>query len=754
MAALVLSACTEAHVPHVGKRAAAPAPASGVTLTTPTQAAADAGRGVPTPAELLTWQETDLDLHPAGKATPMPLTDAQVAKLDGAESRWARLSGPARDRLRARGFVVVPAPSPLTAPMRFGVFYKELADDNVPYVITLDALTGLAHAAFSRALAEAEDRELAPALGTMLSQLDLRLTAEERGARSDLILPYAMAHGVIAVARALADASYPLPPDLAPVVEAERQRVVAHAAAAESLLTGSMLDYAGFAPRGALEEKDARAGLYRALAWLSHAPFLVLARSEAEGARISVSEARAQTRAALLVARLFDAEVDKEIAKSWATVARVAAFVGGASDDLSPPELSQIALAAGLDVRNAAAIENVVLIDRVRKAAARAHVTRIYDGAGGIVASRAGDFSVDAPFPAASLSMRVVGARAPADAAVLQALVAPRLGHLEAGAAADGGAPRPQRRTLPSGLDVAGWLGSGEAREASRVAGDEAYEGYVATRNALLARRTEAHDDSAARHASLYRSGLDVVSTYLTSSAADGSQPYASTGAWRDRKIEVALNLWTVLRHDSVAFARRSLGQEAAPAVRPSSARGFVEVHPEAIGKLLSLVRQTKTGLARLSSVPKDAPGQRVLAEVETLLTGCLRVALREANDEPLGGDDAALLASLPSRLDLLDARLSRSGEADVPLIVDVHIDVEGARVLEEATGPIDDLYLVVREPGSGRLVLAVGASSAHYEFAQPAALRLTDEAWRARLRAGSAPPRQGFSLAYVADGR
>jgi hypothetical protein len=45
-----------------------------------------------------------------------------------------------------------------------------------------------------------------------------------------------------------------------------------------------------------------------------------------------------------------------------------------------------------------------------------------------------------------------------------------------------------------------------------------------------------------------------------------------------------------------------------------------------------------------------------------------------------------------------------------------------------------------------------VGASLSHYEFVQPAALRLTDIGWRARLQAGSAPSRDVYAKAYVVD--
>jgi hypothetical protein len=82
-------------------------------------------------------------------------------------------------------------------------------------------------------------------------------------------------------------------------------------------------------------------------------------------------------------------------------------------------------------------------------------------------------------------------------------------------------------------------------------------------------------------------------------------------------------------------------------------------------------------------------------------------------------------------------------------MAIDVHTDLGPARALEEATGDVDEIYIVLSEPKTARLVLAVGAAVSHYELVQPAALRLTDASWRARLQSGNAPPRDAFTRAY-----
>jgi hypothetical protein len=365
--------------------------------------------------------------------------------------------------------------------------------------------------------------------------------------------------------------------------------------------------------------------------------------------------------------------------------------------------------------------------------------------------------SVAVAFARASTSVRLFPPRATPDAEVLQGLVFPAVGALSA--ARDGGAApataREGLRALPTGLDVAAWLGAAEARDVLHAAGDDAYAGYDAAMERLYARRPP----EGARHASLHLSALDAIATMLAPSAADAAQPSTMTSQWRRRKLGVALAAWTALRHAQVPFARFPLGpMPAAATLAPSSAGtpialpAFVEPAPEAIAKLLALVRQTARGTWAIAALPPDAPARALLGAIEQVLAASLAIASREANDEPLARAEAAALAELPARLAAIDAALGASHADLVSMVTDVHTDLGPGLALEEATGELDDLYVAMREPRTGRIVLAVGASLPHYELTQPAALRLGDEGWRARLHAASPPSRDAFAAGYLVE--
>jgi hypothetical protein len=81
-------------------------------------------------------------------------------------------------------------------------------------------------------------------------------------------------------------------------------------------------------------------------------------------------------------------------------------------------------------------------------------------------------------------------------------------------------------------------------------------------------------------------------------------------------------------------------------------------------------------------------------------------------------------------------------------VVVDIASNPSAGVVLENGVGRVFDIYVVA--PIEGRLVLTKGGVFSHYEFTQPLDARLTDEAWRALLDAGDAPPLAGWTSSYL----
>jgi Protein of unknown function (DUF3160) len=692
------------------------------------------------------WQPVDAPILAASSAaTDLPLVATDLARAAGGDARWADAPSALREAILIRGFAVA---RPAHPSERLGDFYASLAEDRVARVVTADALFFLAHLAFDRALAEVDARVMTPLVSTLLHRVDARLTGETRGAGADLAPAYVVARGLVAVALALADPAYDPGAGFARLVAAERARAVAHAGVESSPWLGVSVDYAAMSPEGMADADGAGAGWFRAVAWLEGVSLALEGAGERDPhARVDVAAARVQARAVLLVSRALDAGIDPEAADAWQRVQRLGDLLVGGSDAVSPRDVAAAAASAKLDLRDPRWVADVVSVDRVRHRAAAGRT---------------------AP------SFRLFAARATPDGEVLQSLTYPSVGPRIPSDAPTTWAPvesvepiftaRVGIRALPTALDVAAWLGSGEARAALRESGDDAYDRYDdALARLARARPADALPAFAARHGTPYLSMIDAIETWLGPSAGDAVQPATVTTDWRKRKADVALSAWTELRHDATsltrlaaslpistnaAIATTAAAAPAAPAT--ATAPTFVEPHPEAIAKLLAFVRQTARVLAAEGGLPGDSPAIAVLDEVDDLLWTALGAAVYESADAPLPEPLEGALAAFPARLRALEDALAGSGAADVPLAVGVHVDVPSARILEESTGRIDEAWMVMREPGTHRLWLAVGASIPHDELVQPASQRLSDGAWRARLRSGGDPPPGLLARSYV----
>jgi hypothetical protein len=584
-----------------------------------------------------------------------------MTRLEGADVRWGKLPAETQELVRKQGYVTVPAPGE----RRIGALYMELRAGRVPTVLTLDALFELVHLSTQAMLAETDARNVMPALARVLPRMEAELTREAKSSPSDLLVPYVLSRGVVAVARALFDARYVPPPELATKVRREVELILAHEGLQMSPLFGVQLDYASLAPRSATSGNAAKA-LARTIGWLGTAPFVLLGRDEAHGSPADISLTRGHTRAALLLARRVRADIDRDAAMDWDRVESLARTLLGPSDDLTLRDVEAAASHNGIDVRDGHTVVDVAKVDRTRHAIARGRTQRIPDANG--------------------LTVRVLPARAVPDAIAIASRVSPAV----------------PGRAMPAAADVLVWLRSPEAR---------------------------------GQHGSFYVSALDTIATSLAPSLADPTLPATQSPAWRARSEAAALSAWSTLRHDFASTTDVKLTRAPTPPAieegKPeTSPPTFVEPHPEAIGRLVSLVRQAMRGLDAINGLQPDGPARAVLAHVDELLTVAFEVALLAANDEAPTTDQLAVLRSIPRWIVALEAAIG-DGTARA---VDVHTDLGTRTVLEETTGHPSTLYLVMREPSSGRLVLAAGAVVPHRELVQPLEDKLSDVSWRARL--------------------
>jgi hypothetical protein len=296
-----------------------------------------------------------------------PVAHGTIRRSRGAEVRWQEAGPAVRDQLEATGIARLQE-----RPARYGIgaYYESQICDDVPVVITVDALAALSFLVVEAALADA-DLRLAQAMRTLLDRLDARLSAAEPGAQPDLTAGLHMAEAVVAVALSLLDPAYVPPREVQSQVEAELALVRGHTTRTESRLLEEDLDYTAFTPRGALAVDDVLgAGPFLAAEWLAEAR-MDFGAGEGTG-RVDMGGARARTRGALLVARLVMNGSDAESAARDALVEldRVGELVFGEAAGASPAELARFAVGQGFDLHDASAIAGAATVDRIRRTAA------------------------------------------------------------------------------------------------------------------------------------------------------------------------------------------------------------------------------------------------------------------------------------------------------------------------------------------------------------------------------------------------
>ena len=247
----------------------------------------------------------------------------------------------------------------------------------------------------------------------------------------------------------------------------------------------------------------------------------------------------------------------------------------------------------------------------------------------------------------------------------------------------------------PTADEVLVAMGSTALAPTVTAAGDDAFEHYRAAMDTAIA----GFNDSPAREAA----------EWALLSAVVQSRKDISSGA------ETARALWTLQRHDNLLYAKQSY----TPAERSLGAlsdrsRSTVEAAPRVFAALAELIA------LRAASAPAGfAERWQTLA---ALVEECRALASILAANGALSTAQGNWLADI-------DLALKAAGiAADAPVVVDVHTHPGEGQALQQATG----------WPLLATLNKTRGARLSHHEFKQPLSERLTDEAWRQRLR--SAP--------------
>ena len=312
-------------------------------------------------------------------------------------------------------------------------------------------------------------------------------------------------------------------------------------------------------------------------------------------------------------------------------------------------------------------------------------------------------------------------------------------------------------RCLPKGLDIPATLGSNEAKNILNGMGETQYACY--SENMSKMNDYVSGLDTEIWTQNLYWGWLYQLRPLLDVKQ-NGYPMFMQNIAWARKDINTFLGSWSELKHDTILYAKQVYAELGAGGPEEKDDRGYVEPNPYIYARLASLLKMTNEGLeirGLLTPSMKDN-----LSKMEQLAMSLKTISEKELNNEKLTDEEYELIRSYGGQLEHFWLEVNKDepafkessnqrdylDENPAAIVADVATDPNG-QVLEEGTGKISEIYVVV--PVDGKLRIAKGGVYSYYEFPWPMSDRLTDKKWREMLNSGQAPELPSWTNAFVA---
>ncbi len=632
----------------------------------------------------------------------LPLDLSTVSGLD-----QHNLTPTQQDALAANGFFVAPGTE-----QTFDQTYRTLRGQGRSIFVTSDSALYAYQLLMGKVQRTAEREQLAPALLRLSQALLASAQSAYQGAQGSAAEgAAARALAFFAVAVRLQDPQAAIPSAVQSTVQQELSLIAAHQGVAASPLfarpgaEAHLQDYSQFEPRGHYAADPALAGYFEAMTWYG-------------SVNLRLSD-REETRTALIIVQILaNTRVGSQQAFGvWESIYEPMTFFVGHTDDLNAYDYRNLctSLFGGLSS------DPLFFADEGR-------LNVFINSARAFPAPKINSVWVEPGQDpaAASLGWRFMGPRYALDADVLGQLTWDHVG------------TQSKPRILPQGLDLAAAMGSDEAYQALTDEGETAYDRYPA--QMAQVRQSLSALPQAAWTQNLYWGTLSALQPLVD--AKDARYPaFMRTQAWARKDLQTMLGSWAELKHDTVLSAKQAndTGVAAPLAV---GAPGYVEPDPELYARLAALTQMTENGLSSRSLLePAD---RAALEQLQSMLAQLQTIAEHELAGQTLTSDEETFIGNYGDELQSLTLAAAdgpvganQLNGAQAAVITDV--TTGGPSVLEEATGRIGHIYVVIE--AGGKLYLAEGGVYSYYEFPWPASERLTDDQWRSQLDAQQAPP-------------
>lgn len=715
----------------------------------------------------LTYSELCKRLGPSPELQKSIPFDPQAARYFDLINFRLGLTEIERSLLRQNGFVSIDQGCGLSFPAA----YQQIYTSDLPVLVTTDSVLHALHRSYDEILKELENSYFRATLDQVLADCQSALAQRAKASPATLAENLQDVDLFLGVARKLLttpvappkaprgrDGEFPLFEERnAPVptgpssysklgqdavinaIEAKIAAMGANGGVHESIsLYGAerSIDFTQFRPRGHYTESAALGAYFRCAMWLGRADcgFYV---TQADAVQVSVLQSQRELRSAVLLTELLEeAKAEQRLAE----MDQALQVLVGNSDNFGVPQLirvlgeSQIQSVQDL-VKTEAAERLQIVIAADPKNSQLIRSQKVIPEIG----------EKPTPIP---IVFQVLGQRFIIDSFALSKVVHDDI--LFEG--------KKILRHRPLGMDVMAILGN---REATTLLEQE-LETWKYGANFLACQQIVQQTNSEFWSSSIHHAWLDSLRSLHSDLTKETHAPAATkTVAWQRKQLQTQLASWAELRRDNILYAKQSFGVPGC-----SFPCGYVEPYPEFYAKLRGIAESAARVLKSLSIKPPSEERKadlernrarqvaffeemsRTMMQLEQISRHELKgLRLTEAEQDFLRSafdDSARMKFGSSSKKDFSgwycklfyerhQSALDWEPLVSKPIVADVHTNVDGNEVLEVATGDVRLMVLAVE--GEQESTLFVGPVFSYYEFWQPAQQRLTDQAWRERLR-------------------
>jgi len=515
-------------------------------------------------------------------------------------------------------------------------------------------------------------------------------------------------------------------------------------------------DYTQYIPRGHYTETDRLKKYFKAMMWYGRITF----RQKSESENIS----------ALLITQTIDKNSD--IATKWSKIYDATSFFVGSSDDLTIYEYSQV-MSNAFDTTEYKDLTNSENLNKFLSEIKKLDPPTINS-------MPIFDESVNPDREEEIKGFRFMGQRYTLDAEIFQHLI-----YREVKENSNG-----ERRNMPESLDILAAMGSDKAYDLLEEQGDTAYENYTDNMSNMKSYISKLEESTWTQN--LYWGWLYTIKP-ATSPLGSGYPPFMINDAWIYKDMNTYQASWTELKHDTILYSKQAYAEYGDTANEPeiiqTDDRGYVEPRVDVYARLEALAKASYEGLeARdlLSSefsysyIDEDCPagypeeectvevsfeGERLksnLQDLEETAKKLKNISIKELEDTSLTEEDYSFIKEYGGEIEHMWYSTFHTNvdytevlnENPLMLVSDVATDPDSGTVLEEATGRVQEIYVIIPLPGSGKKYYRVarGTIWSHYEFTEDATNRLTDEAWIERVKNGNLPDTASWKSNYLLE--